>query len=397
MSGCGAGGSSSGTNSNPPPQASEFLYAKSLNGVAAFQIDLNSGNLNAIQTVPWTTSTYGVGTPQSQVQLVATPSGNFLYAIDINAEAVDAFTVGPNGQLSLVGGSPFSVSGFSPFLSGLAIDPTGVAVYAVDALDDKIVEFQINPTTGALTISPNFYFIFGGIAQAIVDPGGNSLYVTNEDLGNASNSAGDQGVDGFSITPASGNLAPLATSPYIIPIIDSSDELQPTEIAINPSGSFVYVGLGNYLPDSGGSIAGFTRDSVTGALTLMAGSPFPSESSSNTSVTFVSSISVDPSGKFLYALNMNDSSVSAFNINPQTGNLTSVAGSPFKAQAAPAYTQQGPLAVDPSGQYLYVLINPSAMAIYKINQSTGALSNASGSPESISPAEGISMTIVQNP
>jgi DNA-binding beta-propeller fold protein YncE len=44
---------------------------------------------------------------------------------------------------------------------------------------------------------------------------------------------------------------------------------------------------------------------------------------------------VDPTGKFAYATNGEDNTVSAYTINASTGALAPIAGSPFAAGAGP--------------------------------------------------------------
>jgi 6-phosphogluconolactonase len=64
-------------------------------------------------------------------------------------------------------------------------------------------------------------------------------------------------------------------------------------------------------------------------LTPVAGSPFPAGSLS-------ASVTVDPTGQFVYVANTNSSNVSAYVIDGITGALTPVPGSPFPAGAGSA-------------------------------------------------------------
>src|SRR5262249_600462 len=52
-------------------------------------------------------------------------------------------------------------------------------------------------------------------------------------------------------------------------------------------------------------------------------------------VTSPSSIAIEPSAKFAYVSNFTESKISAFAINPNTGALTIVPGSPFPAPGNP--------------------------------------------------------------
>src|SRR5581483_1426035 len=56
-------------------------------------------------------------------------------------------------------------------------------------------------------------------------------------------------------------------------------------------------------------------------------------------------VASDPAGKFLFAANLQDDTLSAFTIDASTGALTPVAGSPFSTHSAPVDVQ-----VDPFGE-----------------------------------------------
>ena len=94
--------------------------------------------------------------------------------------------------------------------------------------------------------------------------------------------------------------------------------------------------------------------------------------------TTPSGIAVDPCNRFAYVTNQGSNDVSAFNICSAVGlgactsndwGLVPVSGSPFSAGTSP-----GPLAVDPFGNFLYVLdTGQSAVSAYKIAQVSGAL------------------------
>src|SRR5262245_10189935 len=91
----------------------------------------------------------------------------------------------------------------------------------------------------------------------------------------------------------------------------------------------------------GSSIIGARLDIGASSMTCMPVSPFPTRASLSYSLV------VHSSGKFLYAAN--DGAVSGFSIDPATGALTEMAGSPFVAGGG-----YGPKAIviDASGKYL---------------------------------------------
>src|SRR2546430_15185525 len=144
----------------------------------------------------------------------------------------------------------------------------------------------------------------------------------------------------------------------------------PTPISKKLVPKFAYVAN-----SSTANVSAFTVNPSTGALTAVAGSPFVAGSGPIT-------LAVDPASKFLYVANKGSFDISVFSINIGTGALTSIPGSPFTGGENP----QG-LLIHPSGKFLYVTnvtsINNNltgAISAFLINSSTGAISPLAGSP-----------------
>ena len=94
-------------------------------------------------------------------------------------------------------------------------------------------------------------------------------------------------------------------------------------VAVAPSGRFAYVANEDFI-----NVSGYTINPSTGALTAIAGSPFAAGFAPF-------SVAVDPSGRFAYVANVNSGNVSGYTIDPTTGALTAIMGSPFPAGAGP--------------------------------------------------------------
>jgi 6-phosphogluconolactonase (cycloisomerase 2 family) len=209
----------------------------------------------------------------------------------------------------------------------------------------------------------------GGLltSSSVIDPTGSSIYVS-EGLAGFTPTGNYAGISGLAVDSTSGNVSVMASSPFQL-----ASNSQPCEIAIDPAGRYVYTALVN-----ADAVAGFTRDSSSGALTSIPGSPFPTSRAASQTCD----LAMHPSGRFLYALNLNGHDIAGYSIDA-TGTLTPLPGSPYPAQVTPdvfkAPFTQGPIAVDPSGKFLYVLTTEKYIAVYSINQNTGALS-ISGSP-----------------
>jgi 6-phosphogluconolactonase (cycloisomerase 2 family) len=201
--------------------------------------------------------------------------------------------------------------------------------------------------TGALTALADSPSGGSGVGPGIaVDPAGMFAYATLSKIDN---------VIAYAIDSSTGNLAAISGSQFY------GGGGNPLDITVDPSGQFAY--MANY----GGGISAFTINSATGGLTAVSGSPFPTAVAARE--FGMDSVTVDPTGRFVYAASQTGDDVSAFVIDPSTGALTTVAGSPF-----PADSQPGSVRVDPSGRYVYVTCGRSNNVwAYSIDGNTGAL------------------------
>jgi 6-phosphogluconolactonase (cycloisomerase 2 family) len=138
--------------------------------------------------------------------------------------------------------------------------------------------------------------------------------------------------------------------------------VDPIYLELHPSGEFLFV-----TNLASNTIASFEIHPITGALTLVAGTPVPTGSAPR-------NIAIDPSGKFLYVSNVSSNDISGYVIS--NGALTEVAGSPFATGLAPYG-----LTVSDSGRFLYVTNRDSNnVTAYSIDAATGSLSQIAGSP-----------------
>jgi 6-phosphogluconolactonase len=164
-------------------------------------------------------------------------------------------------------------------------------------------------------------------------------------------------VSAYTINDSTGALSEIAGSPFAAGI-------GPTSVAIDPSGKFAYVANGGSF-DFTDTISVYTINPATGALTSV-GAASAGRSS-------LRSITVDPSGKFIYTTSggsrTSSFDVSAYTINATTGALSVAAGSPFFAGTNPSS-----VTVDPSGKFAYVTNQASGdVSAFAINAATGAL------------------------
>ena len=93
----------------------------------------------------------------------------------------------------------------------MAVDPYGRFVYL--ATNDGVTGYQINRSTGALTLIPGAPFAAGEFTDAVTaDPTGRFLYATNEYGGE--NQGGEGTISGYRVNQSTGELTPIPGSPF---------------------------------------------------------------------------------------------------------------------------------------------------------------------------------------
>jgi 6-phosphogluconolactonase (cycloisomerase 2 family) len=153
-------------------------------------------------------------------------------------------------------------------------------------------------------------------------------------------------------------------------------------VTTDPSGKFLYVGSSVNSGGLSGEIQAYNIDPVSGSLTPISGSPFAE-------LEPVECLEFEPTGKFAYA---------ASSVNSSTGLLTYAVASGSSGALTLVNSMNLPgtptrVAVDPLGQYLYFVAftnefhNASAYG-YNINSSTGALTPIPGTPFDLTQAAG---------
>jgi len=330
----------------PVTYTPKFAYAANsdANNLSAYTIDAGTGVLTPVPGSPFKTDAPSASDPQP-VALAVNISGTFEYAAIYNGSGatgyVSGYSINPlSGALTFVSASPFAVGNQT---RSAAVDSSGRFVYIANPFSSNIYGFSIDPATGnlaAVSLSP--FTDEAGPWSLAVDPSGRFLRVTSSTAGFLTS---------FSIDPVSGNLTGMGSV---------STGTLPKLVTVDPSGRFAYVA------STDGHVSAYTI-SATGSLTPVAGSPFPAGAGTI-------SVAVDPSGRFVYAANNGNGSfasfnVSAYTVDQNTGALTEVAGSPFPAGFEPIS-----VAVDPSGNFVYVAnYGDGDVSAYTIDQVSGAL------------------------
>ena len=125
--------------------------------IVSLEFDASSGvlgeQLQIISTVPANYPSH-----KSTAEIMVHPSGKFLYASNRKfedhklADSIVTYSIDDNGLLRLVG---FTTHADIRTPRTFNIDPSGTWLYAMGQKGDAIVQFHINPQTGALTPTGN--------------------------------------------------------------------------------------------------------------------------------------------------------------------------------------------------------------------------------------------------
>jgi 6-phosphogluconolactonase len=142
-------------------------------------------------------------------------------------------------------------------------------------------------------------------------------------------------------------------------------DVGPVSLVVDPAGHFLYVA--NFI---GNTLSVLAIDPNSGALTAIPGSPF--SVCTSTTTTCIASpvwVAINPSGNVLYTANKGTNNVSVFSIASSTGVPTQITNSPFATGTAPVF-----VSVDSTGHFLYVGNQTSKnITEFSINQSAGTL------------------------
>jgi YVTN family beta-propeller protein len=322
-----------------PPRFAYVVNSTSDN-VSGFTVNATTGVLTPITGTgsPWTTGT----TPTS----MSVDAGvQFAYVVNSGSNNISTFSIGAAGALTAVGGA-LPATGAVP--KGVAVDPLGRYVYVANSGDNTISAFARNSSTGLLTPLANSPYASGGTAPSAItiDPTGTFVYVANFGVGGSIPGS----ITVFSIDTASataGDLVPVSSSTI------STNVSSPASIAIAPSGAYAYVA--NYGNDS---VAVFDVNTTTGRLTYK--TLVSRTGSTPTAVV------VEPNGKYAYVANLapgtnnNVGDVSAYQIT-QTGSatlrgsLTAVSGSGAVSLLSTTGAAPYSVSADPSGTFVYAV------------------------------------------
>ncbi len=298
--------------------------------------------------------------------LAVHPSGKFLVSGNFDNHQFNVFAIdAPTGALTQMDGSPYDVSG-GPRAIGL-INSGAIMVVANYALPGTISVCTVNPVSGKITeVYEYIEYAWGAVrARSIaVHPSDKFFYVACE--GHLSY-AWTEVIQAFAVINAEiGEMTPIGDRPYL------TGGSTPSFVTVDPSGRYLYA-----TNEGSDTVSAFDVDATTGALTEIPGSPFGALGDRPMCVA------VDPTGKFAYVANEGSDTISAFTVDATTGALTSLAPSP----TYPTGRFPCSITFDLSGKFIYVgnkntqlYSEKTNISAFSMDPGTGALTALAGSP-----------------
>lgn len=215
--------------------------------ISVFSIDTTRGLLTPVAGSPFSFPSLVAPNPQF---LAVSPSASLVYVSNGASGTISAFTVGANGALAEIAGSPFTAGAN---MAGLTIDPKGQFLYAADSGNNKIAAFSIAASGVLAPVAGSPFPTDLGPVSLAEDSTGTFLFSANQ--------AGAT-VSVFKIT--SGALAAVGSPMSLV----STGNPLPAFVTVDATNTFVYVGN-----QGSRSISGFTIH-PDGTLTPITNSPF---------------------------------------------------------------------------------------------------------------------------
>jgi 6-phosphogluconolactonase len=283
-----------------------FLFASNSisEDVSAFTIDPSTGVLTPVTGSPFATGSHS-SSNNLGIAVSPTPDGRFLMAASPGSFNITVFSIGSNGALTPIAGSPFPTRSVT---DGIKISPDGRFLAVAEPIEPPGGPFRSGveifriASDGPLT---SLGGVLGLNADGVdIDCSSNFLYVAEVGFNTTV-------VDGFSID-ANGNLTPVPGSPFKPPLGRNSNVvlLSSDDKTLFASNSVTK------------NITAFSV-AANGSLTSLAGSPFPM----NGPAANPGGMATSRDGTLLYIADF-PAVVSVFSVGT-SGALTEVTGSPF--------------------------------------------------------------------
>jgi len=286
--------------------------------VSAFLLDRPKGKLSLVNQ-----KQSGGSNP---THLAVDNTGKNLLVANYGSGSVEVFPIRKDGSLDTPsafeqhrGSSVDPRRQEGPHAHSISTDPANRFVFSCDLGMDKVMVYQFDSSKGTLAANdPAFGLLKPGAGPRhhAFHPGGKYLYVINEL---------DSTMTAFAYDGKRGALREIQTLTTLPK--DFAGKSYPAEVAVHPSGKFLYGSNRGH-----DSIVVYGIDQKTGSLRLI--------EHQSTAGKVPRHFEIDPTGNFLLAANQDSGTVVNFRIDATTGKLTPLgvvihAESPMCVKAVP--------------------------------------------------------------
>lgn len=335
------------SNGTTQPALGAITWTSDTTATATIGMTTGLAQVVGTGTATITAAEFGTAFTGTSLLTAVAPQARFAYVANING-TLNGFTVTPSTGVFMPLTVPAATS------QQVILHPSGHFLYSIDGGSSLVSVYDVNSTTGALTLDNTIPAQPVGSnstpAKGVIDRTGSFFFAVSN--GNTAPIPSDA-LYAYKINQATGALTAVAGSPF------STNLNTPVDVLIaHQSGAandYLYVINEGLNPGAdANTVAEFSIDPTSGVPTALA---TPTIATGNTPLYSA----VDPSGTHLYVPNDGDNTVSVFTIAAngtlsQPNAATAITDGTTPAQAV--YS----VAVDPSDKYLYVVDSPNLSA-----------------------------------
>lgn len=295
----------------------DYVYVANQTAKTVAAYSLLSGSLSPISGSPYTLSF-------APTAAVVNPGNTMLFVAGVNAGTgyIATYSIGSNGVLTLLNTNNI---GFADPIS-MDVSPDGKWLIGLDGNGITLDEYQINATSGALTLGNGQSYL---ISDSVVVPRAMKISPDGNFIFAAIGTAGDL------IFPFNTTTGALSSPDRLSLPANVSDN----SLAVSPSGNTLYIARSG----SNGGLAAYSISSG-GVLDALTTNPYAAGSQPLAVV-------VTGNGNNVYVANQGDGTISGYTIASNSA-ATPTSGSPYSNASGPSG-----LAIDSSGKYLLSISN----------------------------------------
>lgn len=285
------------------------------NGTYSSYAYVANSTIGTIEEFPVPTATFTSLTGSSlslgavPTALAATPTGTLLY-VSTTSSSVVVYTIGTNGALT----QGTAVSSLLP--TGMTVDRSGTWLFVVSSSSQQVVPYQINSSTGALT-AQSTVVLDGYPTQVYFTPNNQYVYI----------GVGNSGTDVFTFNSSTGAMSKVQH-------LAASGVGSDNTFAADNNSNYLFIG------EAGTGVRECTIGSG-GALTVVG--------TVGTTEVGPSSIVVDPTNTYVYVSYKGSQEIVGYTL-ATGGTLTPFSSSPITTGSLPVA-----MSLDSTGKYLFAI------------------------------------------